>query len=133
MTQNDENILADNQLICALTKLPRKADNKELNLQSIIAMLSEEYGFELTDMERDYSVIIDDVERKRKCKVNLAVFESGKKQCDENLVRLCIVHDEKVKVADSKKGVVATLGNALWGTNCEFGLWTNGDELHFLH
>lgn len=133
MTQNDENILGDNQLICALTKLPRKADNKERNLQSIIAMLNEEYGFETTDMERDYSVIIDDGERKRKCKVNLAVFESEKKHCDENLVRLCIVHDEKVKVADSKKGVVATLGNALWGTNCEFGLWTNGDELHFLH
>ena len=58
---SEENIvLDDNQLICTLTKQPKKADNKELNLQSIISMLNDEYGFELTDMERDYTVVVDD-------------------------------------------------------------------------
>ena len=44
-----------------------------------------------------------------------------------------IVQDEKIKAKDSKKGVEANLQIALEGTvNCEFGLWTNGDEFHFL-
>lgn len=133
MSQSEENILDDNQLICALTQLPRKADNKELNLQFIIAMLNEEYGFELTDMERDYSVTIDGGDRTRRCKVSLAVFEHDQKHVDDNLARVCIVCDEKVKVSDPRKGLEATLDCVLKGAECEFGLWTNGDELLFLH
>ena len=133
MTQAADDILGDNQLICALTKQPKKADNKENTLQSIIAMLNEEYGFELEDMERDYSVTVDDGDKKRKSKVNLAVFEPQKPHKDENLIRICIVQDEKVKVVDTKKGVEATLGKILFGTDCEFGLWTNGEDLLFQH
>ena len=126
-------VLDDNQLICTLTKQPKKADNKELNLQSIISMLNDEYGFELTDMERDYTVVIDDGEKTRRMKVSLAIFDSNCQHVDDNLVRVCFVNDEKVKVADSRKGVNATLSFILEGTKCEFGLWTNGDELHFQH
>lgn len=133
MIESPEVVLGDNQLICSLTKLPKKADSKENTLQSMIAMLNEEYGFELEDMERDYSVLVDEGDRKKKVKVNLAVFDANKAHQDENLIRICIVQDEKVKVADNKKGVEATLERILTGTDCEFGLWTNGDDLLFQH
>ena len=55
-----EQILEDNQVMCILTEKPRKATSQENNLQSIIRMLNEEYGFDLTDMERDFNIIYTD-------------------------------------------------------------------------
>ena len=66
MAKKNEEILGEDQLICVLTKLTKKATPKELNLQSIIEMLNEEYGFELRDMERDWSVSFDDDDGKVK-------------------------------------------------------------------
>lgn len=131
---NEEVVVEDNQVICALTDQVKPAKSKELTLQSLIAMLNEEYGFEMSDMERDFSLAYVNSEGKTKrIKIDLAVFEAGKPHDADGLIRMCIVQDEKTKAKDSKKGVEATLQVALEGTdNCEFGLWTNGDEFHFL-
>jgi len=131
---NEEIVVEDNQVICALTDHVKPAKNKELTLQSLIAMLNEEYGFEMSDMERDFSLAYVNAEGKTKrIKIDLAVFETGKAHDSDCLIRMCIVQDEKTKAKDSKKGVEATLQVALEGTeNCEFGVWTNGDEFHFL-
>jgi len=131
---NEEIVVEDNQVICALTDQVKPAKNKELTLQSLIAMLNEEYGFEMSDMERDFSLAYVNAEGKTKrIKIDLAVFETGKAHDSDCLIRMCIVQDEKTKAKDSKKGVEATLQVALEGTeNCEFGVWTNGDEFHFL-
>jgi len=131
---NEEIVVEDNQVICALTDQVKPAKNKELTLQSLIAMLNEEYGFEMSDMERDFSLAYVNAEGKSKrIKLDLAVFETGKPHDADGLIRMCIVQDEKTKAKDSKKGVEATLQVALEGTdNCEFGVWTNGDEFHFL-
>lgn len=52
-TQNTEEIvLEDNQILCVLTGEAKKTSSKEENLQSTIRMLNEEYGFDLSDMER---------------------------------------------------------------------------------
>lgn len=133
-TTNEEIILEDNQIICALTDQIKPAKNKELTLQSLIAMLNEEYGFEMTDMERDFSIsYIDPNGKTKRTKIDLAVFEAGKPHDVDGLIRICIVQDEKTKSKDSKKGVEATLQVFLESIdNCEFGLWTNGEELHFL-
>jgi len=133
-TTNEEIVLEDNQVMCALTDLPKPAKNKELTLQSLIAMLNEEYGFEMTDMERDFSISYIDLDGKTKrTKIDLAVFEAGKPHDMDGLIRICIVQDEKTKSKDTKKGVEATLQPILESIyNCEFGLWTNGEELHFL-
>ena len=48
-TTNEEIVLEDNQIICALTDQIKPAKNKELTLQSLIAMLNEEYGFEMAE------------------------------------------------------------------------------------
>lgn len=133
-TTTEEIVLEDNQIICALTDVVKPAKSKELTLQSLIAMLNEEYGFEMSDMERDFSFNYIDFEGKTKrTKIDLAVFEAGKPHDADGLVRICIVQDDKTKSKDGKKGVEATLQTILEATdNCEFGLWANGEEFHFL-
>ena len=131
---NEEIVLNDNQIICALTDAIKPAKSKELTLQSLIAMLNEEYGFEMSDMERDFTFAYVDLEGKNKrMKIDLAVFEASKPHDADGLIRICIVQDDKTKSKDSKKGVESTLQEALEASeNCDFGLWTNGDEFHFL-
>lgn len=64
MATNKENInevvINDDQLICRKTNQIKKATDKELALQSMISMLTDEYGFALSDIERDFSVRYDD-------------------------------------------------------------------------
>ena len=130
----NEVVLNDDQIICALTNKIVKASEKELTLQQMIAMMSEEYGFALSDMERDFSFIYEGEEGKKKAKVDLAIFEMGKAHVLENLIRFIIVaKDSKIKANDSKAGAAASLESILQYTDCEFGLWTNGDDLHYMH
>lgn len=130
---SEDVVLEDNQLICALTKKIRTANEKELTLQSMIMMLNEEYNFDLSDMERDFSFSYeDDYGKTKRAKADLAIFESGKAHDIDNMIRIAIVFDSKVKDQDSKKGVTETLGVYLESTDCEFGVWTNGNDLHYL-
>lgn len=130
---NEEVVLEDNQLICALTNEVKPAKSKELTLQSLISMLNEEYGFDLTDMERDFNITyVNDDGKNKRMKIDLALFEAGKTHNSDNLIRICIVQDEKTKDKDDKRGVEAILEAALAATNnCEFGVWTNGKSSIF--
>ncbi len=130
----EEVVLEDNQIICRLTGDIKPMKNKEETLQSLILMLNEEYGFDLEDMARDYSIVGHDGEgKKRKQKADLVIFEKGTARDSENIIRICIVQDDKVKENDKKGGIEATVQNILNAlTNCEFGLWTNGQNLNFL-
>jgi len=131
----DEIVLEDNQLICILSGEVKKNTAQEANLQSVIRMLNEEYGFDLDDMKRDFKIeyIDPDTERNKKQKVELVVFEKDKPHEQEFIIRICIVQDDKVKETDKKKGLAATLENALGAIDdCEFGLWANGSAYHFL-
>lgn len=130
-----EQILEDNQVMCILTEKPRKATSQENNLQSIIRMLNEEYGFDLTDMERDFNIIYTDPDtgKNKKQKIELVIFEKSKSHEQNHIIRIAIVQDEKIKENDKKKGVTITLENALAAVdNCEFGLWTNGTDIKYL-
>ena len=128
----EEIVLNDDELICVLTGDKKKANAKEEMLQSVILQMNEEYGFEMDDMKRDYTFSYEDEEgKKKRMTVDLAIFRAGAAKETENLERICIVCDTKVKSTDVRKGVEAALNNALRATSCDFGLWTNGDELHF--
>jgi type I restriction enzyme M protein len=131
----EEVVLEDNELICLLTGDIKKSSNKENTLQSLIRMLNEEYGFDLENMARDFSLTGYDpnTEKNKKQKVDLVVFEAGKPHEQDHIIRLSVVHDEKVKETDQKKGVVSLLQTVLDITEpCQFGLWTNGKVYHFL-
>lgn len=131
----EEIVLEDNQIICLLTGDIKAAKPKEETLQSVIRMLNEEYGFDMTDMQRDFTIAGFDPDsgKSKKIKIDLAVFEKGKAHEQDNIIRLCIVQDEKIRETDQKNGLEFTLQNALNVLDkCEFGLWTNGQTYHFL-
>jgi type I restriction enzyme M protein len=133
--EQEEIVLEDNQLVCVLTGEIKKVSPTETNLQSIIVMLNEEYGFDLEDMERDFKIEYTDPDtnKLKKQKVELVVFEKGKPHEQDHIIRICIVQDDKVKESDKKKGLTATLENAMGAVeSCEFGLWANGSSYHFL-
>jgi type I restriction enzyme M protein len=133
--EQDEIVLEDNQLVCVLTGEVKKVSAAESNLQSIIIMLNEEYGFDIEDMERDFKIEYTDpdTEKIKKQKVELVVFEKGKPHKQDFIIRICIVQDDKIKENDKKKGITVTLENAMGAVeSCEFGLWANGSSYHFL-
>ena len=131
----EEIILDDNQVLCLLTSEAKKATSAEVNLQSVVRMLNEEYGFDLDDMERDFKIefVDPDTGKAKKQKVELVVFEKGKTHIQDTIIRICIIQDDKIKENDNKKGLTATLENAMAAIpSCYFGLWANGSSYHFL-
>ena len=131
---SEEIVLNEDQLICILTNKIVKATEKESNLQFMIQTMSEEYGFAMEDMQRDFSFkYTDEEDKKRTAKVDLAIFDHGKAHDADNLIRAVIVaKDSKVKATDNRSGMIASLETILTYTDCEFGCWTNGEDLHFL-
>ena len=128
-------VLEDNELVCILTDEVKKIRAQETNLQSVILMLNEEYGFDLEDMERDFSIeyIDPDTGNKRKQKVELVIFDKGKPHEQDHIIRICIIQPDNVKETDNKKGLGATLENSMGAVeSCEFGLWANGQNYFFL-
>ncbi len=131
----EEIVLEDNELVCILSGEVKKIKAQESNLQSVMLMLNEEYGFDLDDMERDFTVEYEDPEtgKTKKQKVDLVIFEKEKPHEQNFIIRIIIVQDDKVKVTDKKKGLAATLENAMGAVeSCEFGLWANGSSYNFL-
>lgn len=66
----DEIVLNDDELICVLTGNKKKANTKELMLQSVILQMNEEYGFEMSDMKRDLHFL------SKMMKINVNVSQS---------------------------------------------------------
>lgn len=132
----NEIVLAENEMVCSLTNRVVKATEKEMTLQSMIAMMTEEYGFASEDMERDFKVkyLDADTGNTKTQKVDLAIFYAGKAHDTDQLIRFIIVaKDAKVKPNDRSKGVEATIEPVLFGTDCEFGCWTNGEDLQYVY
>ncbi len=76
----EEVVLEDNQIICLLTGDIKSAKPKEETLQSVIRMLNEEYGFDMTDMQRDFTIAGFDPDsgKAKKQRIDLVVFDEGK-------------------------------------------------------
>lgn len=73
--RSEEFVLNENEIVCLLSNKVVKVSEKEYNLQYMIQMMSEEYGFPMEDMQRDFSFRYEDEEGKRKtAKVTLAIF-----------------------------------------------------------
>lgn len=136
IASQNEIVLGENEMVCSLTNRVVKATDKEMTLQSMIAMMTEEYGFAPEDMERDYKVKYDDAEsgKTKTQKVDLAIFNAGNAHDADELIRFIIVaKNAKVKSNDKKNGVEATTENILCTTDCEFACWTNGEDLQYVH
>ena len=58
MASQNEIVLGENEMVCSLTNKVVKATDKEMTLQSMIAMMTEEYGFAPEDMVKIFSMYI---------------------------------------------------------------------------
>ena len=65
ITSDDSDVPDENSLLCLLTNEPKKDKVQERTLQSLIRMMDEEYGFDLADMERDFTVSGEDESGKK--------------------------------------------------------------------
>lgn len=111
MTESDieiyeETTLDENKLFCLITGDQKKESPKERNLQEVARMLTEEYGFDISQLQRDYSISYEDeLGKKKRMKVDVAVFEQDKPHEESHINRIAIVQDEKTKDTDKSKGV----------------------------
>lgn len=65
--------------------------------------------------------------------MTLAIFENDKEHVAENMIRaIVIAKDAKVKDTDKNGGVMATFSDILTYTDCDFGCWTNGEDMNFI-
>ena len=89
MASQNEIVLGENEMVCSLTNKVVKATDKEMTLQSMIAMMTEEYGFAPEDMERDFKVKYEDAneDKSKTQKVDLAIFNAGHAHDADELIR----------------------------------------------
>lgn len=136
--EDEQELVPEGKLVCALTGEHRTATPQEETLQSFIEQLHREYNIALEDMERDVRVscvTFDESkgkERSRSRAATLAVFIPGSEHLNENISHVAIVARPGTKAdqraMDALDDVLANVGVE---NNPEaFGLWTNGNELH---
>lgn len=64
--RSEEIVLNENEIVCLLSNKIVKVSEKENNLQYMIQMMSEEYGFPMEDMQRDFSFKYEDEEGRKR-------------------------------------------------------------------
>jgi type I restriction enzyme M protein len=133
-TDDERTAIAENQLYDFITNTPVKDTPAERLLQAVARALVDEYGFEHTQLTRDQLFIYETFDahgkpRKQRVRISIAVYpEQVSKEDMTNTIRICLVHDSKVKGTDPKRGVVQ-LEEILGALpNCRYGMWTNGSE-----
>jgi type I restriction enzyme M protein len=114
-----------------------KRTPKEEILQAAARSLIFEYGFDLADLERAFTVRLTTVSEAtgrattRRTRLDIAAFRSGAAHTQEQIVRAGVITPPGTRHDDDKRGVAA-LDDVLGALpNCEFGFWTNGAELAF--
>lgn len=134
---DDDNVVLEGTLVCALTGDHKAATPQEETLQSFIEQLHQEYGVSLSDMARDVRVECSTGEeggkQKKKIRsVQLVVYEHGKPHEADNIIRVVIVAKPGTKPEKKAIDVLdEVLGSIAVDRERVFGLWTNGTELTF--
>ncbi len=71
--RSEEIVLNENEIVCLLSNKIVKVSEKENNLQYMIQMMSEEYGFPMDDMQRIFLSSMK-TRKEKDCKGNLGCF-----------------------------------------------------------
>ena len=119
-----------------------KDSPKERVRQRIIRALFHEYGLSPESMESDFPIPIEVGGKKRRKKVEIAIFDYGKEHTLENLRRVVVCRPEP---KNSKRGVTKLRDHEQAAQDleelkefmvavrsCQYGLWTNGLDFFFL-
>jgi len=128
---------ADNQIIDYLTGQPVKDTSAERVLQTLARSLVDEYGFDNTQVARDQTIAFDTFDndgKRKKVRRNASLIvyqENSRKREMPDIIRVCVAQPPGMKNTDLKKGVA--LLEEIMGAlpNCEYGLWSNGAEIHY--
>lgn len=133
---NEQELIPEGKLVCALTGEHRTATPQEETLQSFIEQLHREYDVALSDMQRDVRVTCvryDETkgkERSSNRNVSLMVYGPGQSHLTANATHVVIVAKPGTK---SDKKAIEVLDDVLANVGEErpmvFGIWTNGAEL----
>ena len=120
-----------------------KDSPKERVRQRIVRALFHEYGLSTESMEADFPIPIEVGGKKRRKKVEIAIFDYGKGHTLENLRRMVVCRPEP---KNSKRGVTKLRDHEQAAQDleelkefmvavpsCQYGLWTNGLDFFFLH
>lgn len=137
LDEDEVTSLSEGQVYDFITNEPIKASATEAILQTVAKSLVDEYGFEHTQLERDFTAkfeIYDDRGKTKKVrrKINVVVFPEGVKKDDQNeIIRACIIQSPNTKANNRTKGI--SLLEEVMGAlpKCDYGLWTNGTDLVF--
>lgn len=114
-----------------------KRSEREQVLQNAARSLIFEYGFDLAELERNFSVRLSIVSQAtgrtavRRARVDIAAFDRGTPHRQDTIVRAGLIAVPGTRPDDDKRGIAALdfmLGDL---PRCEFGFWTNGTELAF--
>lgn len=132
-------LLAEGMMTDFITGQPVKETEKEKVRQEVAHQLISEYQIDPESMQADFPV---KVESRRK-RVDIAIFEAGKKHTLENLRRAVICRPlpnvgrkSVIKIRDyaqAEKDLDELRGLMTAAEGCEWGHWTNGLERFFLH
>lgn len=114
-----------------------KRTEKEETLQAAARSLIFEYGFDLAELERAFPIKLTTVSqatgkvKTRVARLDLAAFANGTPHKQYNIVRAGVIVPSSTRPDDEKRGITA-LDDILGALPlCEFGFWTNGQELAF--
>lgn len=135
---DEDEVVLEGTIICALTNEARKDTADEQTLQSLIEQLHREYEVDYSDMERDVRLSLESEDprsgrvKTRRTTASLAAYEPGSAHTQENIIRVAVVAKAATKPG-AKKGI-GELESILASLNDReqvFGLWTNGGDLAF--
>ncbi|MGH3696591.1 MAG: methylation-associated defense system DNA methyltransferase MAD2 [Pseudonocardiaceae bacterium] len=135
--------LPDNTLIDYITGETVTETPKEQVRQRIARALFHEYGVAVEDMARDFPVTIEVDGKKRRRRIDIAVFQPNTSQSIQHLQRIVVCKPEpkngntvtRIRTPQQAEKDLAELRDLMGDERTpgiRYGMWTNGLELFFL-
>jgi type I restriction enzyme M protein len=140
---NEDILVSEGTITDYITGREVKDSPKERVRQRIERALFHEYGFSTKSMESDFPIPVEVGGKRRRKKVEIAIFDYDQEHTLENLRRVVVCRPEP---KNGRKGVTKLRDHQQAANDleelkefmtavptCQYGLWTNGLDMFFLH
>lgn len=122
-----EEVIPPGKIKCFITGRLRKDTAEEKVRQDVARSLVEEYGYNKSDIDIEFSVKMG---RARK-RADIVVFYENKGHTQENIYMILEIKTENVKPSDRKEGVDQLASYIAASPNSSFALWVGNERLAF--
>src|SRR5215468_12359638 len=139
---NEDVLVSEGTITDYITGREVKDSPKERVRQRIERALFHEYGFSIDSMESDFPIPVEVSGKRRRKRVEIAIFDYDQEHSLENLRRVVVCRPEP---KSGKKGVTKLRDHQQAANDleelkefmtavptCQYGLWTNGLDMFFL-